>query len=127
MPDDLRDPRVGVKSYFDPLILELSRQQVFAYGLIELVAVWMKEGPVWNDGRTFWDGTPTELTRELALVDGIQQSLKDWTTSRVHSALVTLSNLGSKGFSKVGTDQQRLFRLDKLIICRTQLQESIPT
>ena len=62
----LSDDRMGVKSYFDLHILELSHQQTFASNLLELLQVWIDTDAYWGEGVGEWTGTPTDLLDALS-------------------------------------------------------------
>ena len=67
--DVISDDRMGVKSYFDPKILELSNQQTFSSNLDELLKVWINIDAYWGEGVKEWFGTPTNLLSCLQVCD----------------------------------------------------------
>lgn len=89
-PQVLTDDRMGVQSYFDPRILELSTQQTFASNLLELVREWERVDAFWNDN-SCWTGTPTSLLSALQLCDSTAGIARDWTQQKVAKSLTALA------------------------------------
>lgn len=84
--------RGGVRSYFDPHILELGRQQLYAYNLEELLRAWFRVSPYWtDDGNTEWFGSPTDLLTDLSSYDPLKSVSREWTQVKVARALTALA------------------------------------
>lgn len=116
LPADLRsgDPRIGVKSYYDPVILDLSKQQVFAYNLVELLKIWVNiSEDVKRDG---WSGTPSELIARLSVSQELAVLLKDWSVARISKSLTTLAR--SEGYGISYDEGKRTFKIDPAIILK---------
>lgn len=92
------DYRGGVVSYFDPVILELSRQQLYAYNLEELLRAWFRVAPYWTDeAREDWTGTPTDLLTDMGSYEPLKNVVREWNQSRVAKALTALARQGTGG------------------------------
>ena len=109
----LSDDRMGVKSYFDPHILELSHQQTFGSNLLELVKVWIRADAYWGEDVKDWDGTPTDLLSALQTNDLTAGIARDWTQAKVVRALTSLAKQGGSGVSFASKDG-RCFKIKKL-------------
>ena len=107
----MADDRMGVKSYFDPHILELSHQQTFASNLNELLLVWIRTDAYW-DGAGDWDGSPTDLLSCLQGCDTTAGIARDWTQAKVVRALTSLAKQDGSGVKFYGTDG-RGFKIKK--------------
>lgn len=99
----LSDDRMGVKSYFDKHILELSHQQTFASNLNELLKVWMRTDAVWSENKV-WDGSPTDLLSCLQSNDLTAGIARDWTQAKVVRALTSLAKQDNSGVEFFGED-----------------------
>lgn len=112
--------RFGISSYFDSHLIEVSRQQESSFNLLEIIHTWQKEGMYWmGEGdslKTEWIGTATELIVQLTEHTSLNVVLRDWTLSRIAKALTALDKLGNMGVKIVGNSNERLFRIEKLII-----------
>lgn len=118
LPSDIRspDPRAGVCSYYDPEILKLSRQQAFAYHLLELLQTWASmDEEIRKNGS--WSGTPTELMARLSLCAGLQHVMRDWNVFKLSKNLSMLArNTATTGVSaELG---QRIFKVDGKILLK---------
>jgi len=95
----LADDRMGVQSYFDPHILELSNSQTYASNLKELLEVWMDSDGYWmdeqNSGR--WTGTPTSLLSCLQTCAACAGMARDWKQQAVAKSLVGLAKQEGSG------------------------------
>jgi hypothetical protein len=109
----ISDDRMGVKSYFDPHILELSHQQTFGSNLLELVKVWIRADAYWGEDVKDWDGTPTDLLSALQTNDLTAGIARDWTQAKVVRALTSLAKQGGSGVSFASKDG-RCFKIKKL-------------
>lgn len=117
-PRDILIPsRMGMKSYFDPVILDLSRQQVHAYNLIELLAVWVKLESYWTAEVKEWLGTPTDLLAQFSANDILAPLLRDWNVQKIAKSLTTLAKLKDSGVEFSDSTNERTFKLirEKLI------------
>jgi len=113
-PEDILErSRVGVKSYFDPHILEASRQQAYAYNFHELIHSWVRLSGTWTeDGRDSWEGSPTQLMAEVGSCDPLASVAKEWKVSAAAKALTSLARVGDSGVSFVD-GSERNFRITK--------------
>ncbi len=117
-PDFVLAPgRVGVKSYFDPVILDLSRQQNFAFNLLELLRSWISTDACWSEetnAQGVWLGTPTDLLAAMSGNDCLDSIVRAWDVNRIAKSLMTLDRAEASGVELVsGTAGQRFFRLTK--------------
>lgn len=89
----LSQDRMGVKSYFDPKILELSNQQTYASNLSELLQVWFSRDVYWQEDQKneSWIGSPTELLSILQLNPDTAGIARDWTQQGVAKSLTSLA------------------------------------
>jgi hypothetical protein len=84
-----------VKSYFDPVILELSRQQMYSYNAEELIRSWIKFAAYWtNPDVEEWTGSPTDLLTDMASYDPLRGVTKDWTQYKMAKSLTALAKQG---------------------------------
>jgi len=88
--------RFGMKSYHDPYLVRVNRQEQLSYNLLELIAAWMKP-PNWNNNVDTWVGTPTDLIRDMGSVDSFDALLKSWEPNKVSKALGDLARTGVPG------------------------------
>ncbi len=111
----LTEGRMGVVSYFDPKIRELSQQQNYAFNLLELLALWCSSGFFWSDSpeRADWCGSPSELFKELTQGDQFSALMRDWKLRSVSTALGTLARLNDTGVDFLKPDDARSFRIRK--------------
>src|SRR5207249_3977664 len=101
--------RMGIKSFFDPRILTLSKQQDFAYNLLELVAAWVKDGPIWSEGVKEWTGTPTDLMAQFSVCQHLVPLLRDWTVPKLAKSLTTLARVAGSGVTFAEGSEERRF------------------
>lgn len=98
LPADLKnttDSRMGVKSYYDPVILDLSKQQGYAFNLVELLKIWVQiSEDIRKEG---WTGTPSELITRLSASTELAVLLKDWSVARLAKNLTTLARMEGTG------------------------------
>lgn len=105
--------RGGVRSYFDPHILELGRQQLYAYNLDELLRSWFRVAPYWIDGKNdTWVGTPTDLLTDIGSYDPLKAVSREWTQSKVARALTALAKQDTGGVCFEG-ETGREFRINR--------------
>jgi hypothetical protein len=95
----LSQDRMGVKSFFDPHVLELSIQQSPANGFAELVELWCQDGAYWHKPTVKeWCGSATDLVTQISNVDHLRPASRDWTVRLAARALTTLSRIPKTGF-----------------------------
>jgi hypothetical protein len=114
-PEEVLDNnyRGGVKSYFDPVILDLSRQQMYSYNLEELIRSWIKFAPYWADGvQTEWTGSPTDLLTDIATADSLKGVAREWTQNKTAKALTSLAKQ-ENGPVEFAAGAKREFRIVK--------------
>lgn len=119
IPDDIYiGGRFGIESYFDPVLIEISRQQESSFNLLEIIHTWQKEGVYWMgegaSARTEWVGTATDLLVQLTEHQSLNVVLRDWTLQRIAKALTALDKLSNMGVTIVGNSNERLFKIEKL-------------
>jgi hypothetical protein len=104
--------RMGVASFYDPRILLISLQQGTAYGLLELIQQWTRQGPYWNDKEREWGGTASELLSQFEVTDGFRAHMKEWTQNRIAKALTTLTRQGQAGITSIEGGRFRIVRAE---------------
>ena len=110
------DPRTGVNSFYDPVILGLGTQQNPAFNLVELLRVWAGiDAQVMKDGEFI--GTPTDLLSRLSLTTAIASLIRDWNVPRIAKNLTALSRTPEIGISSVD-EGQRTFKIDARILLK---------
>lgn len=112
-PEVLTDDRMGVVSYFDPKILELSHQQTFAANLVELIKVWQTSDAYWDGKEESWEGSPTQLLSCLQTCVDSQGIARDWSQPKVVRALTSLAKQDGSGIVFVAGDS-RSFKINRL-------------
>ncbi len=91
VPEDTRsNDRVGIKSYFDPVLLAIANRQVPAFNLVELIEAWILVAPWWQEHDS-WRGTPTQLLSELTVCEATAAIARTWSQERVTRALTVLA------------------------------------
>ena len=105
--------RMGIKSYFDPRILELAHSQTFSSNLEELLKVWVRSDAVW-EGKEVWEGTPTDLLTCLQGNDLTATIARDWTQPKVLKALIALAKHTGSCVS-FADDSGRYFKIKKQV------------
>jgi hypothetical protein len=95
--DVLEASRVGVKSYFDPHVLETSRRQGYAYNFRELLVNWVRAS--WALEEIEKVLTPTELMANLNSCDPVSALARDWKVPVVARALTTLARDSHSGIT----------------------------
>jgi hypothetical protein len=111
----LDNSRMGVKSYFDPGILELSQQQAFSYNLKELIAKWAREAPEW-EGKESMRQTATDLMASCSTFTPLIPLMKDWTVPKIANSLMALSRLMGSGVTYIESRGERLFEFNKKLL-----------
>lgn len=120
LPEDpeVMDPgsRAGVKSYFDPHIVDLAKQQESSYNLVELLSQWFKLGGYWQDPKMMeWVGSPTELLTYLSESGSTNSPvLRNWTVDRVAKSLTALVHMKTQGVELLkNRGKERVYRIMK--------------
>lgn len=107
------DDRMGVKSFFDPAILDLSHQQTFASNLTELLKLWIDSDSYWGDPETkLWNGTPTLLLSCLKTCEMTKGIASDWTQQMVAKSLTALAKQDGSGITST-TGESREFQISR--------------
>ena len=106
--------RMGVVSYFDPHVLQLSQQQTYFYTFAELLPVWVHNALTFPDPT--WIGNPTKLAAEMHLVEPIAPMMKDWTVEKIAKALTAIARVGGLGVELIPNSEGRLFKLTKAVL-----------
>lgn len=105
--------RMGVRSYFDPRILSLSRQQFTSFQAFELLRLWSKISATMTDENAVWEGTATHLHAEFSACPELSSVVKEWTVYRLAKALVDLSRVQKSGVEMLEGGRDRKFKLSK--------------
>lgn len=105
VPEVLTQTRIGVKSYFDPNVLELSRQQHYAYNFREVLKIWANTS--WEPDKEDWAGSPSDLLSALNSVDTVVSLAREFKVAQAARALTTLSREPGSGVEfQGGTGRQ---------------------
>lgn len=115
-PEIIIGGRMGVESFHDPRILDLSRKQLHAYNLLELLAIWIMGWP--DPAQTTWQGTPSGLLSEFNACPHLDSQRREWNTSRLAKALTALARLPGSGVSLATESKGRKFHLNKETILK---------
>lgn len=114
-PKEILQPgRMGVKSYFDPVLRRWSMQNTDAYSILELLEQWIKIDPYWinDDGSATeneqWVGPAAELLAALHMHDQLKPLLQGITSRSLPKSLTSLSKLSHTGVS-IDLDSRRHF------------------
>lgn len=111
--DIIVNDRMGVKSYFDPRILQLADQQTFSSNLDELLDVWMSVDAYWQDDTNqTWEGTPTALLTALQTNMETTGIAREWTQQKVAKSLTSLAKRENGHITFVG-DAGREFSIKR--------------
>jgi hypothetical protein len=102
--------RIGVEKYFDPLLLQISRQQAYSYHLAELIHAWIQVDEFWGRQES-WAGTPTELLTALTMCEPTSAIARTWTQQSVSKSLNALARTDNSGV--VQTENSREFTITK--------------
>jgi hypothetical protein len=91
----LSHDRMGIKSYYDPVILELSHNQTFASNLGDLIGMWIDQDAYWTDATVKeWRGTPTALLSALQNNPGTAGIAQKWDQQKIAKSLTVLAKQG---------------------------------
>lgn len=112
--------RMKVASYFDDHILDLSRQQLFAYNLLELLVMWCNDGPAWSEDNETWQGTASDTLSQLGLVPHMEPLVRTWTVARLANSLTTLARVSTSGVTVVEGTGTRQYKFNKQEILKHQ-------
>jgi hypothetical protein len=119
-PEVLSNDRFGVKSYFDPSILNHAKQQLRAHDLSELLAVWFRlQEDTTQTPSLEWVGTPTQLLAELSTHDTLQSVVREWTVYKVSHALTHLARQANSGITYDKESSVRQFRILRSAVCKS--------
>ena len=105
----LANDRMGIKSYYDPHILDLSTQQTYAHGLAELITEWVELDGYWDDEKE-WTGTATKLLGCLQDCPGISGIAQKWDQHKIAKALTSLAKQEGSGITRA-PGAGRVFRI----------------
>lgn len=113
--------RMGVASFYDPRILELSKQHGPAQLLLETIAIWCRQGPYWNNGVLEWMGTASELMNEFSVgfMDS-QHLLREWNAIKASKALATLARQEKTGVRFIEGGNERKYRIIKAEVLKSE-------
>lgn len=113
-PTHVRAPgRMGIKSFFDPRVLDFSKQQGPAYVLLELIKIWIEDGGYWTEEKTEWVGTGSELLNQFSVVEHLHVLVKEWNSQRIARSLTTLARVDGAGITFVEKPGQRHFKISR--------------
>ncbi len=110
------DGRIGIKSFFDPHILALSKQQSYAWNFFETLQMWARE-TLDEDTDKVFEANPSELAARLDPCDQIKSVMRGVKVSVIAKSLITLAKAKSTGITNIG---DRHFRFDKQQILAKQ-------
>jgi len=109
--------RTGVESYFDPSLLELSKQQSGARDLYELIALFASQSVVF-DNTDVWTGTPTALYSAMIGCEPVRPLVQQWQMRRFSTQLRTLARMENSGIEHVEGTAERDFKITKSILLK---------
>lgn len=112
-PQVLSHDRMGVKSYFDPRVLEFSNQQTYSSNLAELICVWQRVDVFWDEAQNEWLGTPTQLLAALQTCVDTAGIAREWTQQKIAKSLTALAKQENSGVTFRG-QTSREFRIVNL-------------
>lgn len=120
-PDIVIGGRMGIVSFHDPRILDLSQKQLHAYNLLELLAIWCSSWA--EEDVRYWDGSPSKLLTEFNSAPHFDSQRREWNTSKLARALTALARLSGSGVQLL-PGKGRQFRLDKQTILKHENHET---
>lgn len=116
-PDWLRiGGRMGVKSYFDPDVLELSQQQDGSYRLYEIIQDWVTEADsaFWTGKQKVWEGSPVAFEKVMDVAGKLDQLRDIKSRGGLDRALATLARLPDTGVEDLSHEYHgRHFRITR--------------
>lgn len=113
-----RYQRMGMISYFDPVMRRYSLQNTDAYSVWELLEQWIKIDDYWSDAKgaptehEFWVGTSAELLTLLHSHDQLKPLLQGVNARSLPKSLTTLSKQSLSGVS-LDPDSRRHFKIHR--------------
>lgn len=114
-PQVLSSSRMGIESYYDPRLLNMSKQQAPAHNLKELLVIWCRVAPEWN-GTDTWSSTPTGTFASIENCDVLKGVLKEYTVGKLAKGLRSLALLPDSGVAFVEGTNERMFAFNKLLL-----------
>jgi hypothetical protein len=112
--------RLGVQSYFDPLMRKYSLQNTDAYAVLELLREWIKNDSFFFDDsgkptqEDVWTGTSSELLTMMHAHDILKPLLQGVTAKNLPKSLESLSKQKFSGVT-IDPDRRRHFIIDRHI------------
>lgn len=107
-PGVLDNSRVGVKSYFDPKVLEMSCQQQPQYNFHEILQTWLTE----SDKEEFL-GTVADLLGDMTNSPSVGKLATDYKPYFAHKHLTALTRSPGSGVTKIDGNK-RIFKITKV-------------
>ena len=107
-PGVLDNSRVGVKSYFDPKVLEMSCQQQPQYNFHEILQTWLTE----SDKEEFL-GTVADLLGDMTNSPSVGKLATDYKPYFAHKHLTALTRSPGSGVTKIDGNR-RIFKITKV-------------
>lgn len=92
----LNNSRVGVQSYFDPKVMEMSQQQQPQYNFAEILQTWLRE----CDKEEF-EGTVADILGEMHNSPTVSKLATDYKPYWAHKHLTALARSDSNGVTKL--------------------------
>ena len=112
-PEILERTRMGMRSYYDPQVLSLARQQANSHDVRELLTMWIRIAPIWQEpDRTYWEGSATELLAAMSVCDSLSSIVRDYRVNQLAKSLTAIARIDHSGVEYVeGSD--RTYRISK--------------
>lgn len=108
--------RCGIRSYFDPNVLRMSREQNPSYVFLELLKTWIHDSITWRDnGAPDWEGTPTELIRSIASTETLTFVSRGWDPASAGKALTALQRQGIVEYAEGRIGRVYTLNRDKIL------------
>lgn len=105
--------RMGVRSYYDPMLLAAANQQSHSYNFKELLMLFAQLSTTFNETVPAWEGNPTKLMAEMSIVEPLVPLLRDWTVPKIAKALTSLARVGGQGVEFKPGSQERVFKITR--------------
>jgi hypothetical protein len=122
----LENTRYGVKSYYDPYLLEASHQQSYAHNFREIIQTWAKSDELGFEGPT-WDGKPTDLHSLLCQLSITAGPMRDWKHQQVAAALSSLAKIENSGVGYHQDGDTRHFIITKSVVLKNHESRTLST
>lgn len=95
-PKVLSNDRMGVKSYFDPDVLDMAQKQTFASHLADMILLWQKDDKDWagepEEGKELtWTGSSLELLTVFQTNPVLSATAREWTQHKIQKNLISLA------------------------------------